>query len=144
MQNYKWRNIMKKQTILAFTTALGIAMSVSAPVEAASANRVNISVYEKDCTTNQWNSVETGSINDVLKKYVIVFRQSFYRKTAYRKFQKTTKKSRHRIHQKNLIRQRNQTHRKSRVHQKGRKKVSRAVLNQVETVLQTVNSRKMM
>ena len=59
---------MKKQTILAFTTALGIAMSVSAPVEAASANRVNISVYEKDCTTNQWNSVETGSINDVLKK----------------------------------------------------------------------------
>ena len=41
---------MKKQTILAFTTALGIAMSVSAPVEAASANRVNISVYEKDCT----------------------------------------------------------------------------------------------
>ena len=63
MQNYKWRNIMKKQTILAFTTALGIAMSVSAPVEAASANRVNISVYEKDCTTNQWNSVETGSIN---------------------------------------------------------------------------------
>lgn len=72
MQNYKWRNIMKKQTILAFTTALGIAMSVSAPVEAASANRVNISVYEKDCTTNQWNSVETGSINDVLKKYVIV------------------------------------------------------------------------
>ena len=68
MQNYKWRNIMKKQTILAFTTALGIAMSVSAPVEAASANRVNISVYEKDCTTNQWNSVETGSINDVLKK----------------------------------------------------------------------------
>ena len=29
MQNYKWRNIMKKQTILAFTTALGIAMSVS-------------------------------------------------------------------------------------------------------------------
>ncbi len=60
--------IMKKQTILAFTTALGIAMSVSAPVEAASANRVNISVYEKDCTTNQWNSVETGSINDVLKK----------------------------------------------------------------------------
>ncbi len=87
-------------------------MSVSAPVEAASANRVNISVYEKDCTTNQWNSVETGSINDVLKKYVIVFRQSFYRETAYRKFQKTTKKSRHRIHQKNLIRQRNQTHRK--------------------------------
>lgn len=59
---------MKKQTILAFTTALGIAMSISAPVEAASANRVNISVYEKDCTTNQWNSVETGSINDVLKK----------------------------------------------------------------------------
>ena len=47
MQNYKWRNIMKKQTILAFTTALGIAMSVSAPVEAASANRVNISVYNK-------------------------------------------------------------------------------------------------
>lgn len=91
---------MKKQTILAFTTALGIAMSVSAPVEAASANRVNISVYEKDCTTNQWNSVETGSINDVLKKYVIVFRQSFYRETAYRKFQKTTKKNRHRIHQK--------------------------------------------
>lgn len=141
---------MKKQTILAFTTALGIAMSVSAPVEAASANRVNISVYEKDCTTNQWNSVETGSINDVLKKYVIVFRQSFYRETAYRKFQKTTKKSRHRIHQKNLIRQRNQTHRKSRVHQKNqthqksRKKVSRAVLNQVGTVLQTVNSRKMM
>ena len=135
---------MKKQTILAFTTALGIAMSVSAPVEAASANRVNISVYEKDCTTNQWNSVETGSINDVLKKYVIVFRQSFYRETAYRKFQKTTKKSRHRI------RQRNQTHRKSRVHQKNqthqksRKKVSRAVLNQVGTVLQTVNSRKMM
>lgn len=141
---------MKKQTILAFTTALGIAMSVSAPVEAASANRVNISVYEKDCTTNQWNSVETGSINDVLKKYVIVFRQSFYRETAYRKFQKTTKKNRHRIHQKNLIRQRNQTHRKSRVHQKNqthqksRKKVSRAVLNQVGTVLQTVNSRKMM
>ena len=122
---------MKKQTILAFTTALGIAMSVSAPVEAASANRVNISVYEKDCTTNQWNSVETGSINDVLK-YVIVFRQSFYQETAYRKFQKTTKKSRHRIHQKNLIRQKN------------RKKVSRAVLNQVGTVLQTVNSRKMM
>lgn len=59
---------MKKQTILAFTTALAIAMSVSAPIEAASANRVNISVYEKDCTTNQWNSVETGSINDVLKK----------------------------------------------------------------------------
>ena len=49
---------------------------------------------------------------------MIVFRQSFYRETAYRKFQKTTKKSRHRIHQKNLIRQRNQTHRKSRVHQK--------------------------
>ena len=129
MQNYKWRNIMKKQTILAFTTALGIAMSVSAPVEAASANRVNISVYEKDCTTNQWNSVETGSINDVLKKICDRF---------------PTKKSRHRIHQKNLIRQRNQTHRKSRVHQKGRKKVSRAVLNQVGTVLQTVNSRKMM
>lgn len=41
---------------------------------------------------------------------MIVFRQSFYRETAYRKFQKTTKKSRHRIHQKNLIRQRNQTH----------------------------------
>lgn len=59
---------MKKQTILAFTMALGIAMSISAPVEAASANRVNISVYEKDCTTNQWNSFETGSINDVLKK----------------------------------------------------------------------------
>ena len=59
---------MKKQTILAYTRALGNAMSVSAPVEAASANRVNISVYEKDCTTNQWNSVETGSINDVLKK----------------------------------------------------------------------------
>lgn len=141
---------MKKQTILAFTTALGIAMSISAPVEAASANRVNISVYEKDCTTNQWNSVETGSINDVLKKICDRFRQSFYRETAYRKFQKTTKKSRHRIHQKNLIRQRNQTHRKSRVHQKNqthqksRKKVSRAVLNQVGTVLQTVNSRKMM
>ena len=121
---------MKKQTILAFTTALGIAMSVSAPVEAASANRVNISVYEKDCTTNQWNSVETGSINDVLKKIcdrfpAIVLPEDW-------------------IHQKNLIRQRNQTHRKSRVHQKGRKKVSRAVLNQVGTVLQTVNSRKMM
>ena len=28
----------------------------------------SISVYEKDCTTNQGNSVETGSINDVLKK----------------------------------------------------------------------------
>lgn len=65
---YKWRNIMKKQTILAFTTALGIAMSVSAPVEAASANRVNISVYEKNCSTDQWTSVETDSINDVLKK----------------------------------------------------------------------------
>ena len=65
---YKWRNIMKKQTILAFTAALGIAMSVSAPVEAASVNRVNISVFEKDCTTDQWSSVETDSIGDVLKK----------------------------------------------------------------------------
>lgn len=65
---YKWRNIMKKQTILAFTAALGIAMSVSAPVEAASVNRVNISVFEKDCTTDQWSSVETDSISDVLKK----------------------------------------------------------------------------
>lgn len=59
---------MKKQTILAFTAALGIAMSVSAPVEAASVNRVNISVFEKDCTTDQWSSVETDSIGDVLKK----------------------------------------------------------------------------
>ena len=65
---YKWRNIMKKQTILAFTAALGIAMSVSAPVEAASVNRVYISVFEKDCTTDQWSSVETDSISDVLKK----------------------------------------------------------------------------
>ena len=115
---------MKKQTILAFTTALGIAMSVSAPVEAASANRVNISVYEKDCTTNQWNSVETGSINDVLKKICDRFPAI--------------------VLPEDCIRQRNQTHRKSRVHQKSRKKVSRAVLNQVGTVLQTVKSRKMM
>lgn len=141
---------MKKQTILAFTTALGIAMSVSAPVEAASANRVNISVYEKDCTTNQWNSVETGSINDVLKKICDRFPAIVLPGDCIPEIQETTKKNRHRIHQKNLIRQRNQTHRKSRVHQKNqthqksRKKVSRAVLNQVGTVLQTVNSRKMM
>lgn len=59
---------MKKQTILAFAAALGISMSVSAPVEAASLNRVNIAVYEKDCTTDQWSSVEADSISDVLKK----------------------------------------------------------------------------
>ena len=35
---------MKKQTILAFTTALGIGVSGSASVEAASANRVNVAV----------------------------------------------------------------------------------------------------
>ena len=59
---------MKKQILLAFTAALGITLSVSAPVEAASANRVNISVFEKDCATDQWNSFEADSVNDLLKK----------------------------------------------------------------------------
>ena len=131
MQNYKWRNIMKKQTILAFTTALGIAMSVSASVEAASANRVNISVYEKDCTTNQWNSVETGSINDVLKKICDRFPAIVLPGDCIPEIPNQT-------HRKSRVHQKNQTH------QKSRKKVSRAVLNQVGTVLQTVNSRKMM
>ena len=64
----KWRIIMKKQILLAFTAALGITLSVSAPVEAASANRVNISVFEKDCAADQWNSFEADSVNDLLKK----------------------------------------------------------------------------
>lgn len=135
---------MKKQTILAFTTALGIAMSVSAPVEAASANRVNISVYEKDCTTNQWNSVETGSINDVLKKICDRFPAIVLPGDCIPEIPEDDKEEQTPDTSENLIRQRNQTHRKSRVHQKSRKKVSRAVLNQVGTVLQTVNSRKMM
>ena len=59
---------MKKQILLAFTAALGITLSVSAPVEAASANRVNISVFEKDCAADQWNSFEADSVNDLLKK----------------------------------------------------------------------------
>lgn len=59
---------MKKQILLAFTAALGITLSVSAPVEAASANRVNISVFEKDCVADQWNSFEADSVNDLLKK----------------------------------------------------------------------------
>lgn len=60
---------MKKQTILAFTAALGIAMSVSAPVEAASVNRVNILVFEKDCTPElpKDDVTETSYAKQVLK-----------------------------------------------------------------------------
>lgn len=98
---------MKKQILLAFTAALGITLSVSAPVEAASANRVNISVFEKDCAADQWNSFEADSVNDLLKKYAIDFRQSSCRENVHRKYQKTTKTIRHLVHQKSRIRRRN-------------------------------------